>query len=119
MAGIDDGRTAGQDQTERVDDGSGQARAALVYRLAEMVAAANIGMGGLPGAILSSSAQAVSPDGSIIVGYAWADVGYEAWRWTAVTGMVSIGELPLNGTCVNRTPVNWEKYSPATWLMPP
>ena len=32
---------------------------------------------------------------------------------------ISIGKLPLNGTCVSRMPVSCEKYSPPTWLRPP
>src|SRR5204862_774958 len=53
-----------------------------------------LAMGALTGGTASSSAQAITPDGSVIVGYGFADLGYEAWRWEAATGMVSIGDLP-------------------------
>ncbi len=41
-----------------------------------------------------STAYAVSADGTVVVGAAESVSGVEAWRWTATTGMVSLGDLP-------------------------
>lgn len=41
----------------------------------------------------SSLANAVTPDGSVIVGSGFAALGQEAFRWTAATGMVPLGDL--------------------------
>jgi probable HAF family extracellular repeat protein len=38
--------------------------------------------------------QGVSADGSVVVGSSSAQLGGEAFRWTADTGMVGLGELP-------------------------
>lgn len=53
-----------------------------------------VGLGHLPGGNLSA-ANAVSADGSVIVGYSSSNlVGAEAFRWTAGGGMVGLGLLP-------------------------
>lgn len=53
-----------------------------------------VSLGQLPGSHPPSSlADAISADGSIITGYAWATTGRLAYRWTAATGMQSIGVL--------------------------
>src|SRR5689334_4676153 len=54
------------------------------------------GLGQLPGGELSnSSADAVSADGSTVVGTSSSDRSdLEAFRWTAATGMVGLGFLP-------------------------
>lgn len=56
-------------------------------------------LGWLPGASKTSQAFGVSPDGSVIVGYATDNTSIVfptsvAFRWTEATGMVSIGRLP-------------------------
>jgi len=45
-------------------------------------------------ASISSQANAVSSDGSIVVGYSNTSLGYETFRWTQPTGLVSLGDLP-------------------------
>lgn len=39
-------------------------------------------------------ANAVSADGEVVVGFSRAPEGPEAFRWTAATGMVGLGDLP-------------------------
>lgn len=51
-------------------------------------------LGDLPGGEFSSSANAVSADGTTVVGYSKAAGGDEAFVWTAETGMFSLGDLP-------------------------
>jgi probable HAF family extracellular repeat protein len=50
-----------------------------------------MGLGDLPGGSFESSALDVSADGSVIVGYGTSANGQEAFRWTAQTGMISLG----------------------------
>ncbi len=52
-------------------------------------------LGDLPGNLDSSSAYAVSGDGSVVVGRASSERAefYEAFRWTAEEGMVALGDL--------------------------
>jgi probable HAF family extracellular repeat protein len=58
-------------------------------------AAGMVGLGDLPGGgALRSQANAVSADGSVIVGYGTSDFGTEAFRWTSALGMVGLGDLP-------------------------
>ncbi|MBL8879951.1 MAG: hypothetical protein JNG88_12595 [Phycisphaerales bacterium] len=45
-------------------------------------------------AFLSSSAMAVSSDGSVVVGQAFGPLGPSAFRWAAEGGMQSLGTLP-------------------------
>lgn len=61
-----------------------------------------VDLGGLPGSVSpSSAAYAVNADGSVVVGAATTDalgsyagvIGYQAFRWTSTTGMVSLGAL--------------------------
>lgn len=56
------------------------------------------GLGKLPGgenSIVGSFAHGLSADGLVVVGYSGsANVGQEAFRWTAATGMVGLGDLP-------------------------
>ena len=53
-----------------------------------------VGLGDLPGGIFSSGAQAISTDGTVVVGAGnFNDVTDEAFRWTAATGMVGLGGL--------------------------
>lgn len=61
-----------------------------------------VGLGELPGGLFESGAQGVSADGSVITGYSATYEasfygGWQAFRWTAATGMVGIGELPGGG----------------------
>lgn len=54
------------------------------------------GLGDLPGGPISSSASAVSADGSTVVGWSRSsDVSgnQEAFRWTETTGMVGLGDF--------------------------
>jgi len=41
-----------------------------------------------------SDAQAVSADGSVVVGSSVSSTGWEAYRWTETTGMVGLGDFP-------------------------
>ncbi len=50
------------------------------------------GLGGF-----GSVAQAVSADGSVVVGTGASAFGTEAFRWTADDGMVGLGDLPGGG----------------------
>jgi len=52
------------------------------------------GLGGLPGDTTSSNAYAVSADGSVVVGVDNSGSNSEAFRWTAVGGMIGLGDLP-------------------------
>ena len=53
------------------------------------------GLGYLPGGSNpSSSANAVSADGSVVVGMSTSANSEEAFRWTAATGMTGLGFLP-------------------------
>jgi probable HAF family extracellular repeat protein len=45
-----------------------------------------------------SSANAVSGDGSVVVGGSKSTSGYQAFRWTADGGMVGLGKLPSSTT---------------------
>ena len=56
-------------------------------------------LGHLPGGTAYSAATAVSADGSVVVG--WSNSGFgpfgtevQMFRWTASTGMISLGDLP-------------------------
>ena len=56
-----------------------------------------MGIGFLPGhlpAVAQSEAFDVSADGSVVVGRGSSASGLEAFRWTAASGMVGLGELP-------------------------
>jgi probable HAF family extracellular repeat protein len=53
-----------------------------------------MGLGDLPGGQSSSFAEAVSADGSAVVGYSYSALGQEAFRWTASEGMVGLGDVP-------------------------
>src|SRR5262249_30000326 len=46
------------------------------------------------GGSFSSQARGISLDGSTIVGQAISSSGIEAFVWTALTGMVGLGDLP-------------------------
>ncbi|MFO0899655.1 MAG: hypothetical protein U0836_19680 [Pirellulales bacterium] len=39
----------------------------------------------------------ISGDGTVVVGYSDSDSGFQAFRWTAATGMVGLGDLPGGG----------------------
>jgi probable HAF family extracellular repeat protein len=56
-------------------------------------------MGDLPGNVATSAASGISADGSVIVGTGQTSVLFfvgqgKAFRWTATTGMVGLGDLP-------------------------
>lgn len=58
------------------------------------------GLGDLPGGAFSSTANGVSANGSVVVGFgnvAAGTAGNRAYRWTALTGLVAIGSLPGAG----------------------
>jgi len=60
-------------------------------------------LGDFPGSQISGSiATDVTPDGSIIVGSGRRN-GSEAFRWTAATGLVSLGKLQLEGNKLSGT----------------
>jgi probable HAF family extracellular repeat protein len=52
------------------------------------------GLGDLPGGTFQSHANAVSDDGSTVVGYSNSASGQEAFRWTRSGGIVGLGDLP-------------------------
>ncbi len=53
-----------------------------------------IPLGDLPGGASYSRAYDVSADGAVVVGVSFSSSGYEAFRWTAETGMVGLGFFP-------------------------
>ena len=53
-----------------------------------------VGVGDLPGGVISSQAFAVSADGLVVVGGSSSANGGEAFRWTQAGGMVGLGDLP-------------------------
>ena len=56
-----------------------------------------VGLGDLPGGLVGSSANGVSWQGTVIVGDSHSEdsgSSYEAFRWTAETGMLGLGDLP-------------------------
>jgi probable HAF family extracellular repeat protein len=56
-----------------------------------------VGLGDLPGGGFEGYAEAVSTDGSVVVGMsssAASGTSYEAFRWTQAGGMVGLGGLP-------------------------
>ena len=55
-----------------------------------------MGLGDLPGGVTSSNANAISGDGTIVVGYSSSHLGPEAFYWTEPTGMIGLG-VPLGG----------------------
>jgi probable HAF family extracellular repeat protein len=54
-------------------------------------------LGDLPGGPVTSIANGVSADGSVIVGGSNSVLGQEAFRWTQTQGMVRLGDLPGGG----------------------
>jgi probable HAF family extracellular repeat protein len=52
-----------------------------------------IGLGDLPGGTISSGANAVSRDGSVVVGVARSAAGSEGFRWTPTGGIVGLGDF--------------------------
>jgi probable HAF family extracellular repeat protein len=48
----------------------------------------------LPGGDFGGEANAVSGDGSVIVGVSDSGTGVEAFRWTATGGIIGLGDLP-------------------------
>lgn len=59
-----------------------------------LIPPAFLGIGDLDGGSDHSVAQAISDDGSIVVGYSVSDNGDEAFRWTHADGMAGLGDLP-------------------------
>lgn len=51
------------------------------------------GVGDLPGGAYDSGAEAVSDDGSVVVGGSESAAGPQAYRWTAAGGIVGLGDL--------------------------
>jgi probable HAF family extracellular repeat protein len=51
-------------------------------------------LGDLSGGAFNSQASGISADGRIVVGFSVTEVGAEAFRWSAETGMVGLGNLP-------------------------
>src|SRR5215468_10180997 len=50
-------------------------------------------LGDLVGGDTNSTAYAISNDGSTVVGTSSALLGFEAFRWTQLTGMLTLGDL--------------------------
>jgi probable HAF family extracellular repeat protein len=61
-------------------------------------------LGDLPGGGIRGSALGVSSNGLVAVGYSDSEEGFQAFRWTAQTGMVGLGDLP--GTSFNSLAVD-------------
>ncbi len=75
--------------------GSGSTSSAVGDQAFRWTAAGGmVGLGDLPGGSIQSTANAVSPDGSVVVGQSYSSSGFEAFRWTAAGGMVGLGDLP-------------------------
>jgi probable HAF family extracellular repeat protein len=53
-----------------------------------------VALGDLSGGTFTSFAQAISADGTTVVGYSSSSNNNQAFRWTQPTGMVGLGELP-------------------------
>jgi probable HAF family extracellular repeat protein len=53
-----------------------------------------VALDGLPGPVSNGWAQAVSEDGSVVVGVTFDFEGAQAFRWTEGTGMEGLGDLP-------------------------
>ncbi|MGB2984850.1 MAG: PEP-CTERM sorting domain-containing protein [Phycisphaerae bacterium] len=53
-----------------------------------------MGLGDFPGGTSMSRANAVSADGSTVVGASRSATGREAFRWTFEEGMIGLGDLP-------------------------
>jgi probable HAF family extracellular repeat protein len=51
-------------------------------------------LGDLSGGFFSSRADALSADGSVVIGDGSSALGSEAYRWTAATGMIGLGDVP-------------------------
>jgi uncharacterized repeat protein (TIGR03803 family)/probable HAF family extracellular repeat protein len=66
----------------------------LTLAVAPTMGASFQGLGDFAGGDFDSLAQSVSADGSVIAGYGTTASGIQAFRWTAATGMVSLGNLP-------------------------
>src|SRR5256885_1705488 len=60
----------------------------------KLLAASFQGLGDLPGGTFESYAFRVSDDGKVVIGTSKSTSGYQAFRWTAATGMVGLGDLP-------------------------
>jgi uncharacterized membrane protein len=66
-------------------------------------AAAFAPIGDLPGGDVLSSAQDVTADGTLVVGYGTSARGREALKWTAAEGPISLASAPSTVYRVNRT----------------
>ena len=62
-----------------------------------------VGLGDLPGGDFYSQADAVSADGSVVVGQGHSASGYEAFRWTSGGGMVNLRDFLVNHGVSNLT----------------
>lgn len=56
-----------------------------------------VGLGELPGGDVTSSAIAVSADGTFVVGNSFSDLGPEVFRWDGVMGMLGLGSSSPDG----------------------
>src|SRR5437762_5932867 len=60
----------------------------------KLFAASFQSLGGVAFGSFLSAANAVSADGKVVVGQFHSTSGYEAFRWTAATGLVGLRDLP-------------------------
>ena len=75
---------------------SARGQIAIIAIFASASALADVefrGLGFVPGGS-SSTPRGISANGAIVVGQSWVSDHYEAYRWSAETGMVSLGDLP-------------------------
>ena len=66
-------------------------------------------LGDLPGGGYSSTAVDVSGDGSVVTGFGLGPFGMQAFRWTAVDGMIDIGNLPRPNEFTNSPAIGISK----------
>ncbi len=65
-----------------------------VYSLPAAVTATFQGLGDLPGGLFRSEANAISADGTVVVGFGSSASGGRAVLWTLADGIISLGDLP-------------------------
>ncbi len=94
MGGVDPASAAGISHSGEVVAGYGRTTRSRTEAYRWTPETGTVAIGDLPGGTIYSIPEAVSADGSTVVGYSSSDVGLDAFRWTAVTGMQSLGFLP-------------------------
>lgn len=65
-----------------------------------------VGLGHLPGQAMTR-ADGISPDGSVVVGGTSPLMSGRAWRWSALEGLVDLGDLPPAPTIAKAMGASW------------